>query len=96
MNDFEKYSLLKEFRCTGTWWLPENPTKQVRGTTFNFSQSEGAILELDGMFDEELLAREICNPIIVNGLSSDGKDITLYRCLGRHWRSAYSKGGTWF
>lgn len=84
MKDSEEGSLAGEFRYTGKWWLSSNPAIQIPGT-LRFSQDDGAILELDGSFAEGPEINGICNPAIVNGISSDGKAITLHRCLGKHW-----------
>ena len=73
--------MIKEFEYNGIWWLPDNPKKQVSGT-LRFTPYEGAFLDLIGsfkdirdMFDTNL------EPEIILGVTSDGNNITLYKCF---------------
>lgn len=69
-----------KFEYKGIWWLPDKPEKQVSGT-LRFSPHEGAILDLIGSFEDINDFRQILNPDIILGVSSDGKNITLYKCF---------------
>jgi len=80
MKDSEEDFLVEGFRYTGKWWLPDNPAIQIPGT-LRFGQVDGAILDLQGNLAEDTAMYYRFNPAIVNGISSDGKDFTLYRCL---------------
>lgn len=42
---------MKELKCKGEWWLPENPEKKIPGD-LEFNPIEGARLELIGSFNE--------------------------------------------
>ena len=70
----------KEFK--GFWWLPEIPKKQLPGI-LTFSQDEGAILELVGVFGTKRKFLE--QPPIILGIAQNGKPITLYDCQVRQW-----------
>ncbi|MDY7019282.1 MAG: hypothetical protein SU899_04340 [Chloroflexota bacterium] len=72
----------KEFEYTGEWWLPSNRDKRIAGR-LRFNQNEGAVLELDGCFTDNQYIGELFNPVIVNGVSSTGSNITLHRCFGK-------------
>jgi len=81
MKDSKEDFLVEGFRYTGKWWLPDNPAIQIPGT-LRFGQVDGAILDLQGDLAGDTAMYRF-NPAIINGISSDGKDFTLYRCLGR-------------
>lgn len=66
----------------GTWWLPESKEKKLHGS-LSFSQSEGAILDLTGVFSAQPEHNE--NPKIILGISQAGKLITLYQCQYSSW-----------
>jgi len=67
----------KEF--TGFWWLPDNPDLRIPGllTLVPFSE---AYIELQGDL-RNIAWGEDFNPPILLGISSNGKFITLERCL---------------
>ena len=62
----------------GNWWLPSNPDEQVSGS-LTFSQDDGAILELVGVFGTER-SQKIEQPKIILGFTQEGKIITLQDC----------------
>ncbi len=66
------------FEYEGIWWLPDNPQKQISGT-LRFTPEEGATLDLIGTFKDSI--NEMLNPDIILGISSNGKEITLYKCF---------------
>lgn len=91
--------MIEEFEYKGIWWLPDKPQKRVSGV-LKFNLNNGAILNLDGIFEDITIKEEISNaistgnPIIKNiptdtllkpeiilGISSNGENITLYKCF---------------
>ncbi len=60
----------------GIWWLPDNKENYITGI-LKFNPEDGAYLELMGQLSgyDELEAN------IILGKTSDGKDITLYKCF---------------
>jgi len=72
----------QEFEYKGTWWLPDKPEKRVSGT-LTFTPNKEANLDLMGSFKDikNKNKSEILEPEIILGVSSDGKYITLYKCL---------------
>jgi len=81
--------MFEEFEYKGNWWLPDEPEKQTPGT-LRFNPREGAVLDLIGSFKDitiesmfKMLSSQIImlSPQIILGTSSNGKDITLYKCL---------------
>lgn len=62
----------------GYFWIPENPEEQITGL-LNFSQKKGVELELFGQF--EIFDNASSNDsIIILGITSDGKRLTLLNC----------------
>ena len=72
--------MIKEFEYKGIWWLPDNPEKRISGT-LRFTPNEGAILDLIGSFKDIKNINKTLEPEIVLGISSNGKNITLYKCI---------------
>ncbi|MBS4032288.1 MAG: hypothetical protein KGZ63_12840 [Clostridiales bacterium] len=72
---------MEDFECTGLWWLPEGDD-QVSGT-LRFNQGEGAVLELIGSLKDDFEFEYVHHEIIW-GVTSKGKEITLYKCIERH------------
>ncbi len=75
-------SILEEFEYTGVWWLPDNPENKLPGT-LKFNQLEGAVLRLDGLF-ENISEKNLWNllyPEIILGVSFTGENISLYKCF---------------
>lgn len=70
---------MKEFKYSGKWWLPEDPNNHQSGN-LSFDPNEGAILELIGSFKKVEDMFKSFNPIIILGVSSEGKLVTLYKC----------------
>jgi hypothetical protein len=73
----KKTEIGEEIRFKGIWWLPDKPKKRILGT-FTLIPGEGLMLELEGVFGniQDILQKEI-----ILGTSSQGEDITLYKCL---------------
>lgn len=79
----------ESFEHIGYWWLPENPNNQLYGT-LKFIWNDKAILDVMGNFhghiNDPLLGifqaftGVNLQPEIINGISVDGKLITLYKC----------------
>ena len=72
--------MIKKFEYEGIWWLPTEPEKQISGT-LKFDPTQGAVLDLIGAFKEVKDFNNLSEPKIILGISSNGKKITLYRCL---------------
>ena len=71
----EKPALLKEFKFEGLWWFPENHEKKFCGI-LTYSPYEGATLEMMGD-----LEHIITSPSLILGMTINGKQFTLYRCI---------------
>lgn len=63
----------------GVWFLPEAPNKRVAGT-LRFDQESGATLDLVGSLKDVVSFGQSFEPLIVLGITTKGKPITLYRC----------------
>ena len=73
--------MIDEFHLKGDFWLPETPDRKVSGT-LRFNQDEGATLELIGSLEDIKPGPiGIWEKDIILGFSTNGKYITLYRCL---------------
>ena len=82
--------MIKEFEYKGIWWLPDNPEKRISGT-LRFTPNEGAILDLIGSIEDIKNMNKTLEPEIVLGISSNGKNITLYKCF--ETKSSFSSEG---
>jgi len=67
----------------GYWWLPSLEENKLPGT-LTFSQEDGAFLETVGVFSTEMTT-QIEQPIIILGITQQGKPITLYKCFYNQW-----------
>jgi hypothetical protein len=67
---------MKSFEWKGIWWLPDNEESGVTGI-LRFNPEDGAYLELIG----QLFGYEKFEANIILGKTSDGKNITLYKCF---------------
>lgn len=63
----------------GSWWLPGSARNKLPGT-LTYSQADGAILEIVGVFKRERFT-QVEHPTIILGISQQGNPITLYKCL---------------
>jgi len=72
--------MIEEFEYKGIWWLPDKPNEKVSGT-LRFIPNEGAILDLIGSFRIIEKIKKMLNHEIILGVSSNGKNITLYKCF---------------
>ncbi len=72
--------MIEKFEYKGIWWLPDKPEEQISGT-LRFAAAEGAVLELIGSFKDLQDMNKILEPEIILGISSNGKNITLYKCF---------------
>lgn len=71
---------MDKFEYNGIWWLPENPERRISGI-LSFHPQEGASLELIGTFKEEFdKIFKLDTLDIILGVTSNGKEVTLYRC----------------
>lgn len=77
---------MKNFELKGIWWLPGNRENHIIGI-LKFNPEDGAYLELIG----QLLGYDEVETNIILGKTSDGKDITLYKCFKA--RKTFSSGG---
>jgi len=72
--------MIEESEYKGIWWLPHTPKEQISGT-LKFTPGEGAVLDLIGSFKDITGMNKMLEPEIILGISSDGKNITLYKCF---------------
>jgi hypothetical protein len=75
--------MIEEFEYKGVWWLPDKPNEKVSGT-LRFIPNEGAILDLIGSFRIIEKIKKMLNHEIILGVSSNGKNITLYKCFEKN------------
>jgi len=71
---------------SGIWWLPTAPddAPRLHGILI-YKPNEGFELEVIGsFFDISEILSNAKNPAIIQGTSSDGKNITLYKCFRSH------------
>lgn len=71
---------------SGIWWLPTAPddAPRLHGILI-YKPNEGFELEVIGsFFDISEILLNAKNPAIIQGTSSDGKNITLYKCFRSH------------
>ncbi len=73
----------KPIELKGYWWLPNSAQNRLPGT-LTFSQEGGAFLEVVGVFSTERIV-QIEQPIIILGITQQGKPVTLYKCLYTQW-----------
>jgi len=71
--------MIEEFEYDGIWWLPEKPSNKVSGK-LKFHPVEGLKLQLIGSFKELKNLHTFLQPLIILGITSNGKIITLYKC----------------
>lgn len=76
----------------GYWWLPDQSDNQLPGT-LTYSQGEGAILEIFGVFENPPSIRQVESLPIILGESYDGKPITLYKCILKNYSFPFSGYG---
>jgi len=72
---------MEEFEYSGKWWLPEIPDGKMFGT-LRFDPEKNIKLELKGPFKDIDKPNTIQNPKIILGETSNGKQVTLYKCYG--------------
>lgn len=71
------------FELKGYWWLPNSEENKLPGT-LTYSQEDGAVLEMVGVFESKKLEPIQPLPIIL-GVTQQGKLITLYKCVISSW-----------
>ena len=74
---------MEKFTFKGHWFLPSNKDERVYGT-LTFDPHEGAELELYGSFTVDKILPELEDQPIILGLTSDSKQVTLYKCMMTH------------
>jgi hypothetical protein len=75
------------FEYKGYWWLPDAENNKLPGT-LSFSQENGAHLEIVGVLGLQLIPEQsdrIVQPMIILGITQEGKPITLYQCIYNSW-----------
>lgn len=82
---------MDELTVRGMWWLPSDPESTVAGT-LTFTPTDGPVLELLGSLSDKNDRNfgASFEPQFVNGMSTDGKPITLYGCA--ETRRSYNTG----
>jgi hypothetical protein len=72
------------FEAKGFWWLPETPENEISGN-LSFSPGQPIHLELMGALNQtkndQIPPPEMINPPIIQGALSDGRLVTLQKCL---------------
>ena len=79
----DKVDLHSSFEKKGDWWLPENPSKKIKGR-LTFSPEDGALLYLDGMLlDTTRIGNASKEPFehprLVLGTIDKDQDVTLIK-----------------
>jgi len=72
--------MFEEQEYKGYWWLPEQPERRVPGQLVLRSYDK-AYIELQGDLQQDKSWRDDFDPPILLGISSNGKRITLEKCL---------------
>lgn len=72
--------MVEELKLEGIWWLPGDPEKKVCGR-LTFDQENGAELSLIVSFKEIEQSTDIARYEFINSITTDGKKVTLYKCL---------------
>src|SRR5574341_1261224 len=72
--------MFKDQEFKGLWWIPENPEHRVPGQLVVVPFKESHI-ELQGDLSQDKIWGNVFNPPLILGISSNGKHITLDRCL---------------
>lgn len=86
---------MNQFEYNGIWWLPENPDNMISGT-LKFHPIEGINLELIGSFKEIKDFNAMLQHEIILGVSSDGENITLYKCYESQFNLARFSTSSFF
>lgn len=69
------------FQYKGIWFLPTSKDKRVSGI-LSYDTEQGSSLELFGSFDDDFaFMPKMRNEDIIQGITSDTKQITLYKCF---------------
>lgn len=77
----------------GVWYLPNSPDKRVYGV-LTYNKFSGSILELIGNFDDNDFLPELRNEDIILGVTTDSKEITLYKSFIIHRGGAVFVSGS--
>ena len=64
----------------GQWFLPSNRNNRLHGV-LTYDRTNGSSLELFGNFDGSTFIPRLQNDTIILGLTSNSKEVTLYRCF---------------
>ena len=72
--------MTENFIHKGLWFLPEKPSNQIPGTLI-FDPQEGIRLELIGNLSDFKSSKDIHEPDFILGITTDGMQITLYKCF---------------
>jgi hypothetical protein len=68
------------FKYKGEWFLPLSKDKRINGI-LTYDLNDGCSLELFGNFNENSFIPTFKNEDIIQGITSDSKQITLYCCF---------------
>ena len=71
---------MQKFEHKGIWRLPENPDRTVAGI-LTFDPNIGGFLHLIGSFKDITAVNDTLQPEIVQGITTDGRLVTLYKCV---------------
>lgn len=72
------------FEAKGFWWLPETPRKKISGN-ISYSPGQPIHLELMGALNQtkkyQIPPHELIDHPIIQGVLTDGRSVTLQKCL---------------
>jgi len=78
--------MTENFKYNGEWFLPSAKDKKVRGI-LSYDANQDCVLELLGSFNDKISRQQVDEEIIL-GITLEGKQITLYRCMKTKFRSS--------
>jgi hypothetical protein len=83
MKSMDEYHDFLSLKFIGLWWVPNDPEKKINGT-LEIIRGKDTYLHLIGSFrkeDKENFDEGKKHFDVILGLSSEGKKITLNRCI---------------
>jgi len=72
--------MIERFEIKGDWFLPNEKDNAIHGTLI-FEPFEASTLELYGSLEDNYVFNQNSEQTIILGITSDGKHVTLYKCL---------------
>lgn len=72
--------MYENFKCSGEWWLPQNPDNRLSGYLI-YDKQKGFLLSLIGEFKEDFSSKSSKQPSIIVGYTKEHGEVTLFRCI---------------